>query len=172
MPSNRPDFSCWESRRRSAGSRISLPPVDRKYKIYSKKRGSTRLDLDLAPANYGLKKIDIRRGKGESEFDVRKEAERIVLSKYAPAGVIVNDRLEILDFRGHTGLFLEHSPGEANLSLLKMAREGIQLALRMAIHEAKKQGAPVRNEGLQVKLNGQIREGKPGGHPAEGPPPR
>ena len=39
-----------------------------------------------------------------------------------------------------------------------MAREGIQLALRMAIHEAKKQGAPVRNEGLQVKLNGQFRE--------------
>jgi two-component system CheB/CheR fusion protein len=132
--------------------------VDRTYKIYSRKQSSTRFDLDLAPANHGLNKIDISRDKDDAGFDVTKEADRIVLSKYAPAGVIINDRLEIIDFRGRTGLFLEHLPGDANLSLLKMAREGLQMALRMALQEAKKQGAPVRKEGLRVKLDGQLRE--------------
>ena len=132
--------------------------VDRKYKIYSKKQGSTRLVLGLAPANHGLNKIDISRGKDDSGFDARKEADRLVLSKYAPAGVIVNDRLEIIDFRGRTGLFLEHLPGDANLGLLKMAREGIQMALRMALQEAKKQGGPVRKEGLRIKLDGQLKK--------------
>jgi two-component system CheB/CheR fusion protein len=132
--------------------------VDRKYKIYSKKQRSTRLPLDLVSGNHGLNKIDISRGKDNAGFDITKEADRIVLSKYAPAGVIVNDRLEIIDFRGRTGLFLEHLPGDANLSLLKMAREGIQMPLRMALQEAKKQGAPVRKEGLRVKLDGQLRE--------------
>ena len=77
--------------------------------------------LDLAPANHGLNKIDISRDKDDAGFDAKKEADRIVLSSYAPAGVIVNDRLEIIDFRGRTGLFLEHLPGDANLGLLKMA---------------------------------------------------
>jgi len=39
-----------------------------------------------------------------------------------------------------------------------MAREGIKLPLRSAIHEAKKQGTPVRTEGLQVKFNGHLKE--------------
>ncbi|MBP1696641.1 MAG: ATPase [Deltaproteobacteria bacterium] len=135
-------------------------PVDRKHKIYSKKPISAGLDLalDLAPLDYGSKKVDISRVTSEAGFDIKKEAQRIILSRYAPAGVVVNDRLEILDFHGHTGLYLEHPPGEASFNLLKMAREGIKLPLRTAIHEAKKQGTPVRNEGLQVKFNGQLRE--------------
>ncbi len=145
--------------------------VDRKYKIYSKKQSPTRLDLDLAPANHGLNKIDIRRDKDDASLDVTKEADRIVLSRYAPAGVIVNNRLEIIDFRGRTGLFLEHLPGDANLSLLKMAREGLQMALRIAIQEAKKEGAPVRKEGLRVKLDGQLREVNLEAIPLEAPHP-
>ncbi len=132
--------------------------VDRKYKIYSKKPSPGRLYLDPGPVKYGLNKIDIDRNKDEAEFDFRKEADRTLLSKFAPAGVIVNGRLEVLDFRGHTGLFLEHGPGDASLNLLKMAREGIHLALRMAIQEAKKQSVPVRKEGLKVKFNDQLRE--------------
>jgi two-component system CheB/CheR fusion protein len=132
--------------------------VDRKYKIFSKKPSPARLALGLAPANHRLDKIDISPGKEDAGFDVTQESDRIVLSKYAPAGVIVNDRLEIIGFRGRTGLFLEHLPGDADLGLLKMAREGIQMALRMALQEAKKQGAPVRKEGLRIKLDGQLKE--------------
>ena len=131
--------------------------MDRKYKIYSKKPSSTRLDLDLPSAISGFKKTDISRETGEAGFDYTKEAERILLSK-APAGVIVDDRLEILHFQGQTGPYLEHSPGDASFNVIKMAREGIRLPLRTAIHEAKKQAAPVRNEGLQVKFNGQFKE--------------
>ena len=133
-------------------------PVDRKYKIYSKMPGPARPYLDSGVSKYGLNRIDIGRGKKEAEFDFRKEADRTLLSKFAPAGVIVNDRLEILDFRGHTGPFLEHEPGDASLDLLKMARGGIRLALRVAMQEAKKQSAPVRKEGLEVKFNDQLRE--------------
>jgi two-component system CheB/CheR fusion protein len=131
--------------------------VDRKYKIYSRKPSSTRLDLQLPSAMSGLKKAAISREAGEDGSDYRKEAERILLSK-APAGVIVDDRLEILHFQGQTGPYLEPSPGDASFDVIKMAREGIRLPLRTAIHEAKKQAAPVRNEGLQVKFNGQFRK--------------
>ncbi|RPJ05750.1 MAG: hypothetical protein EHM36_07870, partial [Deltaproteobacteria bacterium] len=133
--------------------------ADRGYKIYSKKPASNRAALGLSPMDYGSRNVAIgMEDTGEAGFDVKKEAERIILSKYAPAGVVVNDRLKILDFHGHTGFYLEHSPGGASLDLLKMVREGLKLPLRTAIHEAKKQGAPVRNEGLQVKFNGDLNE--------------
>ena len=132
--------------------------ADRKYKIYSKKPAPNPVAFDLVPMDYGSKKVVIGKDTDESGFNIKREAERIILSRYAPAGIVVNDRLEILDFHGHTGLYLEHPPGGASLNLLKMAREGIRLPLRSAIHEAKKQGAPVRTEGLQVKFNGQLKE--------------
>ena len=39
----------------------------------------------------------------------------------------------IVQFRGQTGAFLEPAPGEASLSLLKMAREGLLHGLRSAL---------------------------------------
>ena len=71
-----------------------------------------------------------------------------------PPGVIVNDELRIVQFRGQTGRFLEPAPGDASLNLLKMCREGLLHGLRTALQSAKKKDAPVRREGLRVKTNG------------------
>jgi len=132
-------------------------PVDRKFKIYSRKPTSGRPAINLPHRGFGTGKTDIRTDTGDGGFDFKKEADLILLSK-APAGVIVDDRLEIIHFHGQTGHYLEPPPGDASFNLLRMAREGIKLTLRTAIHKAKKQGAPVRNEGLQVKFNGHLKE--------------
>ena len=88
--------------------------------------------------------MDLIKGMRKEGLDVEEEANRIVLSKYAPAGVIINDHMDILHFRGHTGSYIEPSPGAASWNLLRMAREGLKLELRTAIHEARKKDAAVR----------------------------
>jgi hypothetical protein len=70
--------------------------------------------------------------------DLERDADRLVLSRYAPAGVIVDQDMDILQFRGHTGRFLTPPPGAATLNLLRMARPGLALDLRTIIHEARK----------------------------------
>ena len=40
-----------------------------------------------------------------------KEAERLLLARYAPPSVLINGDLEILQFRGDTGLYLSPAPG-------------------------------------------------------------
>ena len=40
-------------------------------------------------------------------MDLQREADRVILGRYAPAGVLVNEDLEILQFRGRTGDYLE-----------------------------------------------------------------
>ena len=76
--------------------------------------------------------------------DIQREADRLVLSKYGPPGVVVNNEMEILQFRGQTGAYLEPAPGVASLNLLKMAREGLLSGLRAAVDEARRSNAPAR----------------------------
>src|SRR5207247_251928 len=65
---------------------------------------------------------------------------------------------QIVQFRGQTGPYLEPAPGEASLSLLKMAREGMLYALRTALQEARAREAPARKEALRIRQNGRFRE--------------
>jgi two-component system CheB/CheR fusion protein len=137
--------------------------IDKKHKIYAKKPTATRPTVDFVTRDYGAEKGDTGRGIGKPSeveyggFDIRRETDRIILNKYSPAGITINENLEILQFRGHTGPYLEPVPGVASLNLLKMVREDLAHDVRAAIQEAKKKGASVRKEGLRFRRNGEIR---------------
>src|SRR5262249_17774800 len=90
-------------------------------------------------------------------WDIQKEADRFVISQYAPPGVVINEELEIVQFRGQTGPYLEPAPGAASFNILKMAREGLWLPLRGALEEAQKQNRAVHKPAVRVKFNGSDR---------------
>lgn len=89
---------------------------------------------------------------------MQKQADRIVLTSYSLPGVVINSNLDVLQFRGRTGIFLEHTHGEATLNLLKMAREGLMPNLRTIVAKTIRQNARVRQEGLRVRQNGHFIE--------------
>jgi two-component system CheB/CheR fusion protein len=133
--------------------------ADKRHKLYTKKMNGIRSavdysqdDLDPPPRERTRKPVAEVPG-GTNIFN---EANRMVLNRYAPPGVVVDDDLQIVQFRGQTGPFLEPAPGEASLNLLKMVRDGLLFNMRSALHEAKKTGESVRREGLRVKHQGQI----------------
>jgi len=128
--------------------------VDREHKICSKRPGEPSRVFDLSVAA-GYKRAD---GKPEtqSRFDVQKEADRIVLSQYAPAGLVVNENLHILHFRGQCSPYLSPPPGQASLGLLRMVRPEFAVELRTALHHAKKQEIAVRREGIRVQRDGHL----------------
>ena len=72
----------------------------------------------------------------------------MVLAKYGPPGVVVNNDMEILQFRGQTGEYLEPAAGVPSSNLLKMVREGLLHDLRTAVDEVRRSNAPVRREAL------------------------
>ena len=45
------------------------------------------------------------------EPDLRKEADRVVVVRYGPPGVIVSQELDVLGFRGKTGRHLDRHRG-------------------------------------------------------------
>ncbi len=131
---------------------------DARHRLYAKKPGSHRSTLSSAAGLYQSRGASGPAGKPGTAADVQTEADRILLARYAPPGVLVNADLEILQFRGDTGPFLAPGPGKASLNLLRMAREGLMVTLRAAIRRAGKKEAAVREEGVRVKCDGTIRE--------------
>jgi two-component system CheB/CheR fusion protein len=130
--------------------------VDRKHKIYRKRSVAGRVQVDFQAAV--SRERAPRRGAEEEELiaasTIYREADRVLLTRFSPAGVLVNDSLEIVQFRGRTSPFLEPAPGTASFSLMKMAREGLLAELRTALHNAKKKNAAVRRENIRIKNNG------------------
>jgi two-component system CheB/CheR fusion protein len=87
-----------------------------------------------------------------------KESDRVLLSRYAPACVLVDEDLNVLQFRGETSLYLEHWSGPATLNLQRLARPSLLVALSTAISEARNGGASTRREGISLEVQGEIRE--------------
>jgi two-component system CheB/CheR fusion protein len=83
---------------------------------------------------------------GWSALDVQKEADRIILSRYAPVGVVVDEAMTVLQFRGRTAPYLEPAPGLATLDLFRMIREGLVAEVRNAIARARAENVTVTRE--------------------------
>ena len=153
----------WLGASETIGSYRDLFEIqDPKHKIYSKKEGPVRLAIHMPfrpPAPHHPPSSNERlREIAFGGADLQKAADRILLTKYAPPGVLVNTDLEILQFRGETGLYLAPAPGKPSLNMLKMLREGLLVGVRAAVLKAKKEETPIRAEGLHARTNGGYRE--------------
>ena len=81
-------------------------------------------------------------------------ADHLVLQRYAPPAVLVNDKGDILYVSGRTGKYLEPAAGKANWNIFAMAREGLRLELAGAFRQALRQNECVALHGLKVGTNG------------------
>ena len=132
--------------------------ADKRHRLYTKKLATVRDDITFSPMASMNRPLQGKRlpAPHRNPASIHSEANRVILERYAPAGVLVENDLTIVQFRGQTGRFLEPAPGDASLNLLKMAREGLLHALRSAVAEARRTGNPVRRENLQVRHNGDM----------------
>ena len=136
-------------------------PLNKKNKIYSKKVGNQRQQRTFktsrtpiqASVSPPAKAQPISRAS-QNEAELQEVADRIVLKECAPPGVIVNDALEILQFRGRTSPYLEPASGRANLNILNMVCEELAIALRTAIALARKKAVPVKKKNVAFEHNG------------------
>jgi two-component system CheB/CheR fusion protein len=141
----------------SVGEFVDLfPAQDRKWKIYHRK-GEVRLHYPLPPAqaapDQGKPAAEPAESPGLAE-NYGELVKRTLLRDHTPASVLVNRRGDILYCHGRTGLYLEPAPGEADMNVLKMAREGLRRNLAVALHESAARHERVTHSGIAVKTNG------------------
>jgi len=136
--------------------------IERKSKIYQKKDVPSPVTFGLALRGQETLKRDREKPMHPSKenepvktpVDVQREADRLLLAKYVPSAVVLNQDLEILQSRGRTGRFLELPAGKASLNLLKMAKPGLMYELRDLIEKARKDGVPAAKDHIMVEEDG------------------
>ncbi len=89
--------------------------------------------------------------EGWGDVELQRAADRIVLARYGPPGVVVNERMEIVQSRGHTAPYIEMLPGAASLQLLRNVRESIASQVRDAVRRAIDLDIPVQIERIAVR---------------------
>jgi len=142
--------------------------VDQRSKIYAKKLITTNPIFSFTTSSYPVVKkgVEPRPLAGISQstpvnprnrFNLQREIDQLILNRYAPIGVVVNDQMEILQLRGDTAPYLSLASGAPNLNLLAMVNGSLSVDLRTAIFQAQTQNISVRQTGIQVE------SGDPGG---------
>jgi two-component system CheB/CheR fusion protein len=134
--------------------------LDRQSKLYGRKDdlfGIQRLPLGRFIPTMSEELAAQRRyekSSGDGKISLKETTERILLERYTPVSILVNERGEMLYIHGNTGHYLQMSSGEPGINILKMAREGLKRDLTTALHSAVKYKHPVERTGLRVKING------------------
>ncbi len=130
--------------------------VDREHRIYSKRATANKPPrLHIGARGFG------QRAAADSSAatapaaglwdatDVRKQVDRILLSKYSPAGVVVDEDLEVLEIRGKASPYLTLPEGKVSFNLMKLIPEtGLFLEVEKLIHQVKETGEAARLERL------------------------
>ncbi len=129
--------------------------IDQKFRIYRKKPAQNRVPLTFPVVKKATGGPPSRPARDLSlpGFDPVTEANRI-LGTYGPPSVFVNESMDILQFSGKIGPYLEPVQGAAGLTLNKMIRRDLLVDLRTAIHKAKTTGKPVRKDGVRITVSG------------------
>lgn len=130
-------------------------PIDIKYKVYTKKQTASRPIFSFSTSSYQpLPLVNRPKQMNENQtdsFDLEKKTDKLLLNYYAPVGVVINHKMEVLQFRGDINLYVRFAPGIASLNLFNIVRETLLVELRTAIYQAQQADMPVRKERLHIE---------------------
>ncbi len=124
--------------------------IDRKYKIYMKTGVSLPFGYE-PPRNLafipGIASGRLASPEADSntwpELDLQRAAGRIVLARFGPPGLIIDERMKVLQSRGQTSRFMEISAGAVTWSLLRVLKDGLVNEVSGAAQRAIRENVPI-----------------------------
>lgn len=151
-------------RSETVGSHADLFCVtDSRWKIYGRRPGAAPqrdVQFDSLEAGSPQAAVDMSRrllARRGPELEVQVEANRVLVERYAPPTIVVNDKLKVTRAWGATAPYLELPTGEATLDVLKLIRVGLMSPLRRALNEARERGGSVRLDGVEFPFDSRSR---------------
>jgi two-component system, chemotaxis family, CheB/CheR fusion protein len=135
-----------------------FPPLSSKSRLYRRGRGKA----EFGAADYPFyRRISGRAHARELPMspqipptaNLQALADQLLLQKFSPAAVLVNELGDILFISGRTGQYLEPAAGKANWNIHVMARSAIRTQLAVALRRAVKERTRVEVRGLRMDGN-------------------
>jgi two-component system, chemotaxis family, CheB/CheR fusion protein len=138
----------------------SFRTLDRKHRVFQRGDVLARR-MDVLPLAAGGPRLAVARhtsgrATGPVHADLLLSIERVLLDQFTSPWVVINADSEALYYSPRTGKYLEPAAGMPTSSIVEMARTGLRLDLRAAIHKALKTGQAVSHDNVVVEANGEV----------------
>lgn len=115
-------------------------PLDKRHRIFRPQAAPKTQLTDRIADIFPLSRDRVARElivQNATADSLRHDADRALLDRMGVPGVVVNDRLEITQFRGDTSNVLQLASGNASLHLFKLIRPELLALVRSAIETAR-----------------------------------
>ena len=133
-------------------------PIDKKHRIFKRREDGLKTlpkfpitDFTPPSPHSTTPRPPVQRQHG---VGLGERTERLVLDRYAPAYVLVNQDYVILESSKRTGKYLELGSGTPDLNVLTMARPELRLELRAALNKAMQDQARIVRRDIVLNANG------------------
>ncbi|MBD3242619.1 MAG: hypothetical protein GF331_18660, partial [Chitinivibrionales bacterium] len=81
--------------------------------------------------------------------------ERMLLDQYVPVSIVFDHEGTISYIHGRTGAYLEPEQRQPRNNIFDMAREGLEMPLRSAVHAALQRKKRIVKQGIRIRTNGE-----------------
>jgi two-component system CheB/CheR fusion protein len=131
-------------------------PLNSKLRIFRRTESTTRAEPIEFPPSFAppLSAGTDAHPETKTPPSLQALADRLVLERYSPPAVLVDDRGNILYVSGRTGRYLEPAAGKANWNIFVMARDGLRHELTNAFQKVLRQAGVVAIKGLSIGTEG------------------
>ncbi|HEY0512605.1 MAG TPA: chemotaxis protein CheB [Thermoanaerobaculia bacterium] len=141
-----------------AGQPELFRTIDKKHRLFQSRDTVARPPFSFPLSERG--RLGVRpmeehpRRVAPRQQEVARTFETILLESYAPACVVVNEWGDIVYFSPRTGRYLEPPSGTPTVNVIDMARKGLRLDVRTALHKAVNSRVQVVHENVAFELDG------------------
>lgn len=131
-------------------------PVNKKSFIYTKKKGQPRVNFGFESASSYVARTAVKEsGKKDSISLLREEMDKLLITEFVPAALLINNNLDILVFRGNVTPYLSPESGQISFNVAKMIQKELRAEVQTAVYRAKKENKPVKQDAIRLQYDEQ-----------------
>jgi two-component system CheB/CheR fusion protein len=130
--------------------------IDSRLKIFQRTAAPLLSEFSNFPSAFKHQTIELPDVNTASKVveNVQSLADQILLQRFTPASVLINEKGDIIYMTGRIGKYLEPVAGKANWNIYVMAREGLRNELPGALRRAMQNFDEVILRNIKVGTNG------------------
>ncbi len=124
--------------------------------IYMKKRAQPSATFGLQASTPNLKRNEGKESNKKDALSILKdEVDRLLVTEYVPAALLVNSDLDVLIFRGNIAPYVLPESGLASLNLAKIIRKELRSEVQTIIYRARKEDKLVKENAVRFEYAGE-----------------
>ncbi len=137
---------------------VLFEQVNKKGFIYTKKKAQPRVNFGFESASSYVGRTILKESvKKDTVSLLREEMDKLLITEYVPAALLINGNLDILVFRGNVTPYLAPESGQISFNIAKMMRKELRAEVQTAVYRAKKENKPVKEEAIRIKYGAQLK---------------